>query len=119
MPLGPVASASTTVPTGWIRCSTRLSFCESPFSPLVTSCETMTASVIGTANASSTTMTSCFGVLIGEECSSVMGGKGVAWEYSGPGGAERAQWRGPPRGLTRNYTAPAPGADPALDAGRP
>ena len=95
MPLGPVASASTTVPTGWIRCSTRLSFCESPFSPLVTSCEIMTASVIGTTNASSTTMTSCFGVLIGEECSSVMAERG-AWDIRGPGGGEPAQ-SGPPR----------------------
>jgi hypothetical protein len=32
----------------------------------------ITATAIGTANASRTTMTSCFGVLIGEECSSVM-----------------------------------------------
>ena len=78
----------------------------------------MTASVIGTANASSTTITSCFGVLIGEECSSVMAGKGGGVGYSGSGrrgtGARRAA-----AGLTRNYTAPAPGADPALDAGRP
>ena len=48
-----------------------------PCSPLVTSCEISTATAIGTAKASSTTMTSCFGVLIGEECSSVMVAGGV------------------------------------------
>ena len=47
------------------------------------------------------------------------GGKG-GWRggVRGPGGAEPAH-KGPLAGLTRNYTAPAPGADPALDAGRP
>ena len=49
-----------------------LSSAPMPFSPLVTSCDTSTASVIGTAKASSTTVMSCRGVLIGEECSSVM-----------------------------------------------
>ena len=43
--------------------------------PLVTSCDTSTAIEMGTRNASTTTMTSCFGVLIGEECSSMMGVK--------------------------------------------
>ena len=70
-----------------------------PFSPLVTSCEISAASAIGTANASSTTMTSCFGVLIGEECSSVMFAAGSSCG------------RGRAPGATGNYTDAAASPD--------
>src|SRR2546430_17385928 len=43
--------------------------CE-PCHPPVTSCESNTITTIGTTNASTTTMTSCFGDLIGELCGS-------------------------------------------------
>ena len=77
----------------------------SPFSPLVTSCETITATAIGTMNASSTTMTSCFGVLIADECSSVMvaGWRGIL--ASARRGAKANA--GTAADLTRDYTVPA------------
>src|SRR5689334_5422861 len=74
LPLGPDASAITTVPTGLMRSSTRCSSSlEAVCELLVKSCDRSAITVIGTRNASSTTMTSCFGVLIGEECGSCSG----------------------------------------------
>src|SRR5690349_6299107 len=101
LPLGPDASAITTVPTGLMRSSTRCSSSlEAVCELLVKSCDKRAITVIGTRNASSTTMTSCFGVLIGEQCGSCSGmgaidddsrraGRdGQTEHYSGVGNAE-------------------------------
>jgi hypothetical protein len=63
--LGAGGSPITTVPTGWMRESTMSGFSCVPRSPLVTSCDSSAGTEISTANARTTTMMSCFGVLIG------------------------------------------------------
>src|SRR5689334_4134191 len=68
----------TIEPTGLMRSSTRCSSPDVSCGVLVRSCEIRPMMTIGTMNASATTMISCFGVLIGEECWS--GSVMVAWE---------------------------------------
>src|SRR5262245_6620631 len=67
--------STTDWPTGFkrlaIASSDRAGWLLSPSPPLVTSAASIEISTIGTRKAATITATSCSGVLIGEECSSV------------------------------------------------
>src|SRR5438067_2815324 len=73
LPFGALASVSVTSPTGLIRLSTPASVSSVATGLMpVMSCDKRTMSAIGMAKASTTTTTSCFGVLMKDECSPVI-----------------------------------------------